>query len=122
MQHPMTRIGPPILQQQPAHAKFLDIEGLAAKRLEERMLGCLARREGPDGQWYVNMQNMLYMCSMYNIPIYVLHIHDSFRGKHECLAPGTPYLAGVFNYLRLHKPIPLKVRAIDMRHILLLLP
>ena len=33
--------------------KNLDIEGLAAKRLEERMRRsrCLARREGPDGQW-----------------------------------------------------------------------
>ena len=31
--------------------KILDIEGLAAKRLEERMRRCLAVREGPDGQW-----------------------------------------------------------------------
>ena len=36
--------------------------------------------------------------------------------------PVTPYLAGVFNYLRLNKKIPPRVRAIDMRHILLLLP
>jgi hypothetical protein len=36
--------------------------------------------------------------------------------------PVTPYLAGVFNYLRVHRKIPPKVRAIDMRHILLLLP
>ncbi len=36
--------------------------------------------------------------------------------------PVTPYLAGVFNYLRLHRKIPPKVRAVDMRHISLLLP
>ena len=30
---------------------ILDIKELAAKRLEERMRRCLARREGPDGQW-----------------------------------------------------------------------
>ena len=29
---------------------ILGIEGLAAKKLEERMRRCLARREGPDGQ------------------------------------------------------------------------
>ncbi len=33
--------------------KILGIEGLAAKRLEERMLRCFAVREGPDGQWWV---------------------------------------------------------------------
>ncbi len=46
----------------------------------------------------------------------------SFRGNHDFLVPVTPYLAGVLNYLRLHRKIPPKVRAIDMRHILLLLP
>ncbi len=30
---------------------ILNMEGLAAKKLEERMRRCLARREGPDGQW-----------------------------------------------------------------------
>ncbi len=45
-----------------------------------------------------------------------------FSGEHDCLVPVTPYLAGVFNYLRLHRKIPPKVRAVDMRHILLLLP
>jgi hypothetical protein len=52
--------------------------------------------------------------------LHILHIY-SFRGKHDCLVPVTPYLASVF-YLRLHRKIPPKVRAIDMRHILLLLP
>ena len=51
-----------------------------------------------------------------------MYLYDSFRGKHDCLVPVTPYLAGVFNYLRLNKKIPPRVRAIDMRHILLLLP
>ncbi len=52
---------------------------------------------------------------------HILHSY-SFRWKHDCVVPVTPYLAGVFNYLRLHIKIPPKVRAIDMRHILLLLP
>ena len=30
---------------------ILDIEGLAAKRLEDRMRRCLDVREGPDGPW-----------------------------------------------------------------------
>ncbi len=52
---------------------------------------------------------------------HILHIYH-FLGKHYCLVPVTPYLAGVFNYLRLQRKIPPKVRAIDMWHILLLLP
>ncbi len=36
----------------------LNVDGLAAKKLEERMRQCLARREGPDGQWWVNMNYM----------------------------------------------------------------
>ena len=36
--------------------------------------------------------------------------------------PVTPYLAGLFKYLRLNQKIPPRVRAINMRHILLLLP
>ena len=53
---------------------------------------------------------------------YFAYILDSLRGKHDCLVPVTPYLAGVFQYLRRNKKIPPRVRAIDMRHILLLLP
>jgi hypothetical protein len=34
----------------------------------------------------------------------------------------TPYLAGIFQHLRKHKKLPPRVRAVDMRHILLLLP
>ena len=30
---------------------ILNMEGLAAKKLEERMRWCLARCEDPDGQW-----------------------------------------------------------------------
>ena len=52
----------------------------------------------------------------YNSPL------SSFRGRHDCLVPVTPYLAGVFNHLRIHHKLPPRVRAIDMRHILLLLP
>ena len=36
--------------------------------------------------------------------------------------PVTPYLAGVFQYLRRNKKVQPRVRAIDMRHILILLP
>ena len=31
--------------------KIIGMEGLAAKKLEARMRRCLARRDGPDGQW-----------------------------------------------------------------------
>ncbi len=31
--------------------QILNVQGLSAKKLEERMRRCLARREGPDGQW-----------------------------------------------------------------------
>ena len=51
-----------------------------------------------------------------------MYLYDSFRGKHDCLVPVTPYLADLFNYLRIHKKTPPRVRAIDMRHVLLLLP
>ena len=52
---------------------------------------------------------------------YFAYIYDSLRGKHDCLVPVTPYLAGVFNYLRLNRKIPPKGQALDMLHILLLL-
>ena len=51
-----------------------------------------------------------------------MHKYDSLPGIHDCLVPITPYLAGIFNYLRLNRKIPPKVRAVDMRHILILLP
>jgi hypothetical protein len=51
-----------------------------------------------------------------------VHTYHSFWGMHDCLVPITPYLAGIFNYLRLNRKIPPKVRAVDMRHILILLP
>jgi hypothetical protein len=46
------------------------------------------------------------------------------RGIHDCLVPITPYLGGVFQALRITGTgkLPPKVRAVDMRHILLLLP
>ena len=70
---------------------------------------------------------MQYMFNMYVYVKYcifdILCIYlDSLRGKHDCLVPITPYLAGVFQYLRRNKKIPPRVRAIDMRHILLILP
>jgi hypothetical protein len=44
------------------------------------------------------------------------------RGKNDVLVPVTPYLAGIFQHLRKNKKLPPRVRAVDMRHILLLLP
>ena len=48
----------------------------------------------------------------------------SFRlsGRHECLVPVTPWCAGVFEYILDNGKPPSKVRASDMRHILLVLP
>lgn len=41
---------------------------------------------------------------------------------HVCLVPLTPYLAGIFRYLKKKGKIPPRVRAMDMRHILLVMP
>jgi len=38
------------------------------------------------------------------------------------LVPVTPYLAKVFQALRTKSKLPSKIRAMDMRHVLLLLP
>jgi len=48
----------------------------------------------------------------------------SFRlsGRHECLVPVTPWCAGVFEYILDNGKPPSRVRASDMRHILLVLP
>ena len=34
---------------------ILDVEGLAAKKLGEKLRQSMARREGPDGQWLMNI-------------------------------------------------------------------
>ena len=41
---------------------------------------------------------------------------------HDCLVPVTPYLAVIFDSIRKSSAIPGNVRAVDMRHILLLFP
>lgn len=48
----------------------------------------------------------------------------SFRlsGRHECLVPVTPWCAGVFEHILDNSKPPCRVRASDMRHILLVLP
>ena len=53
---------------------------------------------------------------------HILHIYGSFWGKNDCLVPLTPYLAGIFQYLRRNKKLLPRVRAVDMRHVLLVLP
>ena len=75
---------------------ILNIQGRAATKLEARFRNVLARRTGRDGQ--------------------------SFRGIHDCLVPVTPYLAEIFKHLRSKGKLPPRVRAVDMRHILLILP
>ncbi len=68
---------------------------------------------------------ILYICTIKkHIPhiYHILHIYGSFRGKDDCLVPLTAYLAGIFQYLRRNKKLPPKVRAVDMRHVLLVLP
>ena len=62
-----------------------------------------------------------HIVQIYHI-YHILHICCSFRGKHDCLVPLTPYLAGIFQYLRKNKKLPPRVRAVDMRHVLLVLP
>ena len=55
--------------------------------------------------------------------MYIMHIMMyRFRGMHDCLVPVTPYLASIFQHLRNKGKLPPRVRAADMRHILLLLP
>ena len=65
--------------------------------------------------------HILHIVNIYHIYL-IVHICCSFRGKHDCLVPLTPYLAGIFQYLRKNKKLPPRVRAVDMRHVLLVLP
>ena len=51
----------------------------------------------------------------------LLYLSPQFVGKQDYLVSVTPYLS-LFNTLRLNKKLPSRVRAIDMRHILLFLP
>lgn len=70
------------------------------------------------------MSNIIYdaYCLLFDI-FTIFDIFDfRFRGKHDVLVPVTPYLAGIFQYIRKNKKLPPRVRAVDMRHILLLLP
>jgi hypothetical protein len=67
----------------------------------------------------------LYICNItkHISHIYhILHIYGSFRGKNDGLVPLTPYLAGIFQYLRKNKKLPPRVCAVDMQHVLLVLP
>ena len=51
-----------------------------------------------------------------------LHCIGSFRGMHDCLVPVTPYLAIIFDSIRKTGVIPGVVLAVDLLHILLMLP
>ena len=41
--------------------QILNVEGLAAKKLEERMRSCLARRDGPDGRYALYVKYAEYV-------------------------------------------------------------
>ena len=46
----------------------------------------------------------------------------SFRGMHNCLVPITSWIGNVFDSIRRTDKIPCRVRAKDMRNLLLVLP
>ena len=46
----------------------------------------------------------------------------SFRGMHDCLVPITSWIGNVFDSIRRTDKIPGRVRAKDMRNLLLVLP
>ena len=46
----------------------------------------------------------------------------SFRGMHDCLVPITSWIGNVFDSIRKTDKIPCRVRAKDMRNLLLVLP
>ena len=58
------------------------------------------------------------MCNTFNI----LPCLGSFRGMHDCLVPITVWIGNVFDSIRRTDKIPCRVRAKDMRNLLLLLP
>jgi hypothetical protein len=97
---------------------ILDIQGRAAAKLENRFKNVLACRKGREGQRY--MQYMQYMQYMHLFAL--TNVICSFKGIHDCLVPVTPYLAGIFKHFRSKGKLPARVRAMDMRHVLLILP
>ncbi len=52
----------------------------------------------------------------------IYNVFDRLFGCHECIVPLTPWCAGLFEFLVENSKPPSKVRAQDMRHILLVLP
>ena len=98
---------------------LLDINGRATANLEARFRNVLARRAGPDGQRYklCILRWLHKLCILRKLCILC-----SFRGIHDCLVPVTPYLSGLFRHLKCNSKPPTRVRAMDMRHVLLLMP
>ncbi len=58
---------------------------------------------------------------MYNT-FNILLCLGSFRGMHDCLVPITAWIGNVFDSIRKTDKIPCRLRAEDMRNLLLLLP
>ena len=96
---------------------LLKIEWRAAGKLQIRFRKFLAHTTGPDGQRY-NICN----CMTYVLVYALIFLICSFREIHDCLVPVTPYLGGIFKHLRSQGRLPPRIRAMDMRHILLILP
>ncbi len=61
---------------------------------------------------------MYYMCHKFS----TLSCLGSFRGMHDCLVPITSWIGNVFDSIRKTDKIPCRVRAKDMRNLLLVLP
>ena len=91
----------------------------------------------PNPQTPFDMEEFLHMSSSYDMDkvmrtygvftIRILSILSdkflgSFRGMHDCLVPLTAWLGTIFESVRKESKIPVQVRAVDMRNILLVLP
>ena len=101
------------------HAGLLDSED------DKRLVNCHGLFHVPYGWRAVRDERaMQYMLSMHFIALYVLtYVICSFKRIHDCLVPVTvmPYLAGIFKHFRSKGKLPARVRAMDMRHVLLIL-
>ena len=71
----------------------------------------------------IHVQYYAYL-NIFNIFAIFCIFSDYFSlwGKRDDLVPLPPYLAGIFQHLRRNKSLPHKVRAVDKRHVFLVLP
>ena len=71
------------------------------------------------GQTKVNVQ-YAYICTYMHLSV-ITRFNCSCRAKYGCLVHVTPYLAGLFKHLRTKSKLPPRVRAMNMRKVLLIL-